>query len=154
MGNNKKLNQLLREISNSGPRPINDEFSRYGDDAWMSRHARHRLGHFDKMGPYKDPAKEAAFVNELKSTQMYKQLMDKGETLESMLNGDYDYRRALKEGVHREISPHDNMMHWSSKSKSGNWLKSPDHSTAWKEFYMAHHGVDPDDIGYKPDWAK
>jgi hypothetical protein len=61
--------------------------------------------------------------------------------------GDYDYVGAWKDDVTSTISKHDNMPHWSSRSSTGKMLKSPNHPTAWKEYFMGAYGYDPDDIG-------
>jgi hypothetical protein len=60
---------------------------------------------------------------------------------------DYDYRGAFKAGITENISPHDNRPHWPSSTPQGRMLKSPQHPTTWKEFFMRHHGKDPDDMG-------
>lgn len=127
-----------------------DELSKYGPNAWKSRAAQHSLNKFEKIPEYEDRTKEEAFQKELKDTALFKGLAEKyGATIEDLLHpeSDYDYRRALAEGVHKEVSPHDGMMHWTSKSKKGNWLKAPNHPTAWKEFYMQQHRIDPDSVG-------
>lgn len=64
-----------------------------------------------------------------------------------MQQGDYDYRGAYKAGIKEEISPYDNMPHWPDADSKGNFLKSPSHPTAWKEFFMQKYQVDPDAVG-------
>lgn len=66
---------------------------------------------------------------------------------EMLASGEYDYRGAWKKGVTEEISPYDNMPHWSSRAPDGTWLKSPKHQTAWKELFMQQYGQDPDSLG-------
>jgi hypothetical protein len=66
---------------------------------------------------------------------------------EMLASGEYDYRGAWKKGVVEEISPYDNMPHWSSRADDGTWLKSPKHQTAWKELFMQQYGQDPDSLG-------
>ncbi len=61
--------------------------------------------------------------------------------------GDYDYRGAWKYGTEEVISPYDNMPHWNDRASSGQWLKSPNHPTVWKEFFMQQYDVDPDSVG-------
>lgn len=60
--------------------------------------------------------------------------------------GDYDYRGAWKAGVKEVISKHDNRPHWPS-SAGDKMLKSPQHETAWKEFFVRKYNKDPDDMG-------
>jgi len=64
-----------------------------------------------------------------------------------MQSGDYDYAGAWKSGIKEEISPHDGLPHWPSKTGDGRWLKSPTHPTSWKETFMEQFGTDPDDMG-------
>ena len=66
---------------------------------------------------------------------------------EMLASGDYDYRGAWKKGVTEEISPYDNMPHWSSRASDGTWLKSPKHENAWKELFMQQYKQDPDSLG-------
>lgn len=66
---------------------------------------------------------------------------------EMLASGEYDYRGAWKKGITEEISPYDNMPHWSSRAPDGTWLKSPKHQTAWKELFMQQYGQDPDSLG-------
>jgi len=66
---------------------------------------------------------------------------------EMIASGEYDYRGAWKKGITEEISPYDNMPHWSSRAPDGTWLKSPKHQTAWKELFMQQYGQDPDALG-------
>ena len=73
--------------------------------------------------------------------------IDNNRLTEMLLSSkDYDYRGAWKAGVKEVISPHDGKPHWPS-SAGGKMLKSPQHETAWKEFFMRQHKQDPDDLG-------
>jgi hypothetical protein len=74
--------------------------------------------------------------------------LDDNRVLKMLLNSkDYDYRGAYKAKIKEEISPHDNKPHWPSSTEDGRMLKSPQHETAWKEFFMRKYNKDPDDIG-------
>jgi len=60
---------------------------------------------------------------------------------------DYDYRAAWKAGVVPEPDEYDeNRLHWSSSTSSGKMLKSKEHKTAWKEFFMREFGDNPDKL--------
>lgn len=59
----------------------------------------------------------------------------------------YDYRKAWSEGIRPVRDPHDNgRFHWSSAAPSGEMLKSANHPTAWKEYFMREYGVNPDEL--------
>lgn len=74
--------------------------------------------------------------------------VDNARLVEMVLSsGDYDYRGAYKGKVSEEISPFDNRIHWPSVSPDGKLLKSPQHPTTWKEFFMRQYKVDPDELG-------
>jgi hypothetical protein len=76
--------------------------------------------------------------------------MDEDEFLDELLSSkDYDYRQAFLEREQPEINPHDKKYHWASKTKSGKWLKSPKHPTAWKEAFVELTGADPDGFNIK-----
>lgn len=73
--------------------------------------------------------------------------LDNNKVIDMLLNdGDYDYRGAWKAGIKEVISKHDNKPHWPS-SAGDKMLKSPQHETAWKEFFMRKYNKDPDDLG-------
>jgi hypothetical protein len=59
---------------------------------------------------------------------------------------DYDYRKAYLDNQQPEINKADGQYHWASKDSKGNWLKSPDHPTAWKEVFMNLTNTNPDSI--------
>ena len=68
--------------------------------------------------------------------------------VEGMLrSGDYDYVGAWKDNVQSTVSKHDGKPHWPSRSSDGKMLKSPQHKTAWKEYFMDAYGYDPDELG-------
>jgi hypothetical protein len=59
----------------------------------------------------------------------------------------YDYRKAWSEGIRPVRDPHDNgRFHWSSAAPSGEMLKSANHPTAWKEYFMREYGANPDEL--------
>lgn len=59
----------------------------------------------------------------------------------------YDYRKAWAEGLRPTRSEYDGgQYHWSSSTGSGEMLKTPNHPTAWKEYFMREHGKDPDSL--------
>lgn len=73
--------------------------------------------------------------------------LDNNKVIDMLLSqGDYDYRGAWKAGVKEVISKHDNRPHWPS-SAGDKMLKSPQHETVWKEFFVRKYNKDPDDMG-------
>jgi hypothetical protein len=59
----------------------------------------------------------------------------------------YDYRKAWAAGIRPERDPYDqNRFHWSSSTGSGDMLKADNHPTAWKEYFMRQHGMNPDSL--------
>jgi hypothetical protein len=69
-------------------------------------------------------------------------------------NADYDYRGAWASNPKMERDPYDNRIHWASRTTDGRMLKSPQHPTAWKEFFMSETGRNPDELGFgSPDQA-
>jgi hypothetical protein len=78
------------------------------------------------------------------------QAIDNSRILEMLLSSkDYDYRAAWKAGIKEEVSPYDNKIHWPSSAPDGSLLKSPNHPTTWKEFFMRQYKVDPDELGLR-----
>lgn len=68
--------------------------------------------------------------------------------------GDYDYRRAVLNGVYPVPDQYDGgMPHWGSEAQTMTGrtyeLKSPDHPTLWKAQFMQQFGVNPDDVSYQ-----
>lgn len=105
---------------------------------------------------------EPKFQEWLKSTKLFNSVkkeialenkvpvdaLDNNRVLKMLLNSkDYDYRGAYKANIKEEISPFDNRPHWPSSTEDGRMLKSPQHETAWKEFFMRTYNVDPDEMG-------
>lgn len=61
---------------------------------------------------------------------------------------DYDYRGAYAAGINPELYPYDNTYHWPSSTEQGQMLKSPNHPTAWMEYFMrGSDGIDPSQFG-------
>jgi hypothetical protein len=62
-----------------------------------------------------------------------------------MVNKDpsYDYRGAWKQ----KLVPDQAGAHWRDRGPDGKFLKSPDHPTAWMEYYQAVTGRDPEADG-------
>lgn len=70
-------------------------------------------------------------------------------------NADYDYRKAWKNGIVPTRDEYDNnKLHWSSSTTSGELLKSKEHKTLWKEFFMRETGKNPDALGIKKEEAE
>ena len=62
------------------------------------------------------------------------------------LGPDYDYRKAWASGMRPTLNPNDNKYHWGSSLDNGEMLKSENHPTAWKEYFMRKYQVDPDTL--------
>lgn len=62
---------------------------------------------------------------------------------------DYDYRRAWREGTDWAMDPNDGTLHGGSMSREGNWLKSPEHPTSWKQAFAMILG---DEFGDEWRW--
>lgn len=62
-----------------------------------------------------------------------------------MINKDpsYDYKGAWKQNLIPETAG----AHWRDRAPDGKFLKSPDHPTAWMEYYQAVTGRDPEADG-------
>lgn len=64
-------------------------------------------------------------------------------------NSDYDYAGAWKAGAMPEpYAPDGGAYHWVS-SANGKMLKSPQHPTAWMEYFMRATGKDPAALGLR-----
>lgn len=95
-------------------------------------------------------SEEAAFQNWIRSTDWFKEFVGEYGEEPDLNSKDYDYRAAWKAGVMPERDPYDqNRFHWPSSLSSGKMLKSADHPTAWKEYFMRDTGVNPDALGIK-----
>jgi hypothetical protein len=69
---------------------------------------------------------------------------------------DYNYRAAWGAGIRPVRYEHDGgRYHWPSSLPNGQMLKSANHPTAWKEYYMRATGKNPDDVGAtEADWLR
>jgi hypothetical protein len=65
---------------------------------------------------------------------------------EMMYDTDYDYGGAyLARGEDMfQIDPASGTFHGMSRTPTGQWLKSPDHPTTWKEIFYGEMGYSPD----------
>lgn len=66
--------------------------------------------------------------------------------------GHYDLKGAWQQGMFTKsdaaaANKYDNVHHLSDEGTSGKMLKSPDHPTAWMEFFMNQHKKDPQSLG-------
>lgn len=93
---------------------------------------------------------EAAFQNWIRNTDWFKEFVNQYGEQPDLNTKDYDYRAAWKAGVSPERDPYDkNRFHWPSSLPGGKMLKSTDHPTAWKEYFMRDTGMNPDALGIK-----
>jgi hypothetical protein len=94
-------------------------------------------------------AQESRFLRGITKTPWFSEFARQyGERPDLSRNADYDYRKAWAAGVRPEPDPYDdNRHHWPSSLPSGEMLKSPTHSTLWKEQYMRATGQNPDAVG-------
>ena len=93
---------------------------------------------------------EKAFQNWIRNTDWFKEFVSEYGEEPDLDTKDYDYRAAWKAGVVPERDPYDrNRFHWPSSLPSGKMLKSEDHPTAWKEYFMRDTGVNPDSLNIK-----
>jgi hypothetical protein len=98
----------------------------------------------------KVPDDEAAFQNWIRGTDWFKEFKAQYNEDPDLNTKDYDYRAAWKAGVQPERDPYDNSrFHWPSSLPGGQMLKSADHPTAWKEYFMRDTGVNPDALNLK-----
>ena len=125
---------------------------------WAEEYEKHKGAEWKKTKL--DPKEEEKFQAWLVQTQWFRDIKQKvgaesggkvdTATLLDELAGDqadYDYRGAWKSGIGATSYEYDSQMHWPSRDKKGNMLKSPKHPTAWMEFFMQEHGVDPHEVG-------
>jgi hypothetical protein len=98
----------------------------------------------------KAPDDEAAFQNWIRGTEWFKEFKAQYNEEPDLNTKDYDYRAAWKAGVQPERDPYDNnRFHWPSSLPGGKMLKSAEHPTAWKEYFMRDTGVNPDSLGLR-----
>jgi hypothetical protein len=95
-------------------------------------------------------SEEQQFQDWIRSTPWHSEYVKEYNEEPDLDTKDYDYRAAWKAGIKPERDPHDkNRYHWPSSLPDGKMLKSEDHPTAWKEYFMRETGKNPDDIGIK-----
>ena len=96
------------------------------------------------------PNDESEFQNWIRSTDWFKEFKAEYNEEPDLDTEDYDYRAAWKAGILPERDPYDqNRFHWPSSLPTGEMLKSAEHPTAWKEYFMRDTGVNPDSLGLK-----
>jgi hypothetical protein len=132
----------------------------YGNTRWLSEYDKYSKSDFvlTKL----DAEDEVKFKDWIKNTKIFNSFKEQvssennisldeidDDRIAKMMaeSKDYDYRGAYKKGVEEEINENDGKPHMSSRAKDGTMLKSPKHQTAWKEFFMQQHKVDPDELG-------
>ncbi len=93
-------------------------------------------------------AEEKQFQSWIRSTDWFKEFFNEYKEEPDLNTTDYDYRAAWKGGIKPERDPHDkNRYHWPSSLPDGSMLKSEQHPTAWKEYFMRQTGKNPDALG-------
>lgn len=93
---------------------------------------------------------EAAFQSWIRNTGWFGEFVKEYGEEPDLNTKDYDYRAAWKAGVQPERDPYDNnRFHWPSSLPGGKMLKSAEHPTAWKEYFMRDTGVNPDSLNLK-----
>lgn len=98
---------------------------------------------------------EAAFQKWIRGTEWFSEFFQQYGEEPDLDAKEYDYRTAWKAGVVPQRDPYDNnRYHWSSSTDTGEMLKSADHPTAWKEYFMRDYGRNPDEIGVTEDVYK
>lgn len=93
---------------------------------------------------------EMLFQKWIRGTDWFKEFVNEYGEEPDLDTKDYDYRAAWRAGIVPERDPYDkNRFHWPSSLPSGQMLKSKDHPTAWKEYFMRDTGINPDALGIK-----
>lgn len=93
---------------------------------------------------------EKQFQSWIRSTDWFKEFVKEFNEEPDLNISEYDYRSAWKSGITPQRDPYDmNRFHWPSSDPSGKMLKSQEHPTAWKEFFMRDTGLNPDALGLK-----
>lgn len=91
---------------------------------------------------------EKDFQEGIRKTGWFKEFKKQYGEEPDLNTKDYDYRKAWAAGIRPVRDPYDNnRYHWSSSLDDGTMLKSKDHPTAWKEYYMRMTGKNPDEVG-------
>jgi len=88
-------------------------------------------------------AEELEFQKWIKDTSWYKEYLKSYNEEPNLNDPNYDYRAAWKSGIVPEINSSDNKYHWSDFGND-KMLKSPNHPTAWAQFFMNQFGINPD----------
>ena len=99
---------------------------------------------------------EALFQQQIQQSPWFAQFQQQYGEAPDLNTTDYDYRKAWAAGIRPVPDPYDNnRYHWPSSLPSGEMLKSENHPTAWKEYYMRQTGQNPDAVGAtQADWLK
>lgn len=99
---------------------------------------------------------EKSFQEGIRATEWFSEFKQQYGEEPDLDTEDYDYRSAWKAGLRPErYAPDDNKYHWPSSLDDGTMLKSKNHPTAWKEYYMRETGNNPDEVGAtEEDWNK
>ena len=104
----------------------------------------------DKTKVKNSQSDEEQFQAWIRSTPWFKEFKSEYKEEPDLNTRDYDYRAAWRAGIKPERDPYDNnRFHWPSSSPEGKMLKSPDHPTAWKEYFMRETGQNPDALGLR-----
>lgn len=105
---------------------------------------------------YKGSSEEKKFQEGIRGTEWFKEFKKQYGEEPNLNDSNYDYRAAWKAGIRPERDPYDkDRYHWPSSLPDGTMLKSENHPTAWKEYYMRATGKNPDEVGAtKQDWDK
>ena len=116
------------------------------------------LGLLDLLQPQAQPTSgllqvpqgfdESGFQKWIRNTDWFKEFVKEYGEEPDLNTSDYDYRKAWLMGITPERDPYDeNRYHWPSSTSTGEMLKSADHPTAWKEYFMRDYGFNPDELG-------
>jgi hypothetical protein len=93
---------------------------------------------------------EEQFQKWIRNTEWFKEFQREFGEPPDLNTPDYDYRAAWRAGIQPERDPYDkNRYHWPSSDPSGKMLKSEEHPTAWKEYFMRQTQQNPDALGLK-----
>jgi len=102
------------------------------------------------MAPRLPQNEEQQFQQWIRATPWFKEFVNEYKEEPDLNTKDYDYRAAWRAGIVPVRDPYDkNRFHWPSSLPSGQMLKSKDHPTAWKEYFMRDTGINPDALGLK-----
>lgn len=87
------------------------------------------------------PAEETRFQRWIVTTPWYQNFVKTTGQKPTLDDPDYDYRGVFKFGG--DLS----RKHGSSRLPTGQWLKGPEHPTAWMEYYQNIFERDPEKTG-------